>query len=578
MKNTKIKNLFSTPKRILAFTGISLLSLGILGTVSVFSVYAIAESASVGKETAVNNAYAAAGISSDKVDAVKAKFKFDDGKFVYDVEFYSEGNEYEYKVHSKNGAILEFEPPEHHHLPKDIISIDQAKSTALTHAGLSEEEVTFTKAKLDRDDGVYKYEIEFNTSEKRYEYDVNAKDGTILETEIKDKLFASEQPKPENLISVENAKENALAHSGLTEAVFTKSKLTRDNGTYVYEINFTAKDTEYKYKVSAVDGAVIKASNVKLDGQEGVLISIDEAKAKAIAHSGLNANDVRFIKSELDEDDGILVYDIEFSYQNKKYEYDINAKTGDIIESKAKDTITPDSLIGTDKAKEIAITHAGLTADKVTFIKASLDKDDMIYVYEIEFKSADKKYEYEVNAQTGDVVESSQRDIIIPSNPTTPETPANPAPESPVTPDNTAIDHEKAKDIAFGDAGIKSGDHPHFIEKDYDDGTHHFEVEFSTNEGEFKYEIDAETGKIREKEFEPFNPNVKGEKLVGVDTAKEKALEKFSINKEDVTFTKAKLENDDGVAEYEIEFIHNGKKHEASVNATTGSVTEFEID
>ncbi len=65
---------------------------------------------------------------------------------------------------------------------------------------------------------------------------------------------------------------------------------------------------------------------------------------------------------------------------------------------------------------------------------------------------------------------------------------------------------------------------------------------------------------------------------MGIDEAKKKALEKFSIPMEDVTFTKAKLENDEDGAEYEFEFFHKGKKHEVSVNAQTGEIHDFEIN
>ena len=94
----KFKDLFSTPKKIATTLGISVISIGVLSSVSLFTVYAIAETNSVGKEEAVKNAYAAAGITESEVDAVDVDFKFRDGKFVYDVEFYSKGKEYEYVV------------------------------------------------------------------------------------------------------------------------------------------------------------------------------------------------------------------------------------------------------------------------------------------------------------------------------------------------------------------------------------------------------------------------------------------------------------------------------------------------
>ena len=43
------------------------------------------------------------------------------------------------------------------------------------------EDVFFTKVKLDRDDGILEYEIEFFKDRVEYEYTIDAASGTILE-------------------------------------------------------------------------------------------------------------------------------------------------------------------------------------------------------------------------------------------------------------------------------------------------------------------------------------------------------------------------------------------------------------
>lgn len=62
--------------------------------------------------------------------------------------------------------------------------MDKAKSIALNKAGLSASEVTFTKAKLDRDDGVVEYEIEFYKGKTEYEVTINATTGAIIDYEV----------------------------------------------------------------------------------------------------------------------------------------------------------------------------------------------------------------------------------------------------------------------------------------------------------------------------------------------------------------------------------------------------------
>ena len=61
------------------------------------------------------------------------------------------------------------------------ITLEEAKSIALTDSGFAEADVVFKKAALDTDDGVEIYEIDFTNGGYEYEYDINPKTGAILE-------------------------------------------------------------------------------------------------------------------------------------------------------------------------------------------------------------------------------------------------------------------------------------------------------------------------------------------------------------------------------------------------------------
>ena len=67
--------------------------------------------------------------------------------------------------------------------------------------------------------------------------------------------------------------------------------------------------------------------------------------------------------------------------------------------------------ISLQKAKEIALVHAGLSADQVSFYKAELDRDDGRYVYEIEFIYDNFDYEYEIDAVSGKITDSEKEKI-----------------------------------------------------------------------------------------------------------------------------------------------------------------------
>ena len=62
------------------------------------------------------------------------------------------------------------------------------------------------------------------------------------------------------------------------------------------------------------------------------------------------------------------------------------------------------------------------------------------------------------------------------------------------------------------------------------------------------------------------------------EEAKQIALDKAGVTAAEATFTKAKLDYDDGREEYEFEFYANGKEYDVDVNARTGKVVKFEVE
>jgi len=54
----------------------------------------------------------------------------------------------------------------------------------------------------------------------------------------------------------------------------------------------------------------------------------------ALAHAKFHESDVRRLKCELDREDGVMVYEVDFKKDGFEYDYDIDAKTGTIIKAK----------------------------------------------------------------------------------------------------------------------------------------------------------------------------------------------------------------------------------------------------
>ena len=144
-------------------------------------------------------------------------------------------------------------------------------------------------------------------------------------------------------------------------------------------------------------------------------ISADKAKKIALGDAKLAEKDVTFVKVELELEDNRLVYDVEFYSGNVEYDYDIDAVSGAIV-SADKDienyvipaqpsTEAKASEISVEKAKQIALSHAGVGSAR--FTKAKIDYENGVKVYEIEFKVGNMEYEYDINVVNGAIVSSS---------------------------------------------------------------------------------------------------------------------------------------------------------------------------
>ncbi|MBQ9004829.1 MAG: PepSY domain-containing protein [Atopobiaceae bacterium] len=60
-------------------------------------------------------------------------------------------------------------------------------------------------------------------------------------------------------------------------------------------------------------------------------IGDEAAKSAALAHAGFAATDVTELESELDLDDAIVHYDVDFKSGGMEYDYDIDAVTGEVL-------------------------------------------------------------------------------------------------------------------------------------------------------------------------------------------------------------------------------------------------------
>ncbi len=236
---------------------------------------------------------------------------------------------------------------------KEYIGAEQAAKIALDHAGLSEDEVSGLEVEMDYDRGRMVYEVEFEHGGREYEIDVDARTGAVVGSEEEgagdDDGEGDSAPDsgylPEGIIDAERAKSIALKHFGVSEEDVRglRVELDRDNGAYVYEIEFSAGEYEYSVEIDAATGEVIDSEKEKDDADGGDseagtdtvpqdLISVSEAKAIALKRAGVAASDISNFRCELDRDGGVPVYEIEFDAGGYEYSVDVDAVTGAVRE------------------------------------------------------------------------------------------------------------------------------------------------------------------------------------------------------------------------------------------------------
>lgn len=174
----------------------------------------------------------------------------------------------------------------------------------------------------------------------------------------------------------------------------------------------TAGETTASVTDTAAETIAPAAQNVQSNGE----ISLDDAKAAALADAGVTEDSATFVKAKKERDDGRNIYDIEFYADNTKYEYEINAADGSVISSERDANVNNgaaqgDAGLDAEAAKAAALAEAGLTEDAVTFVKTSLDYDDGRRIYDIEFVSNDVEYSFEISADDGSIIEYSQESV-----------------------------------------------------------------------------------------------------------------------------------------------------------------------
>ena len=160
-------------------------------------------------------------------------------------------------------------------------------------------------------------------------------------------------------------------------------------------------------------------------------IGRDAALETALNDAGVSEADTSRLKVSEDMDDGRKVYEIGFDVAEKEYDYEIQASDGAILSSDVEtnegytaaqgsssqnDTSgqnagagTSDAAVSQEEATRIALDKVpGATEQD---IRINLDYDDGRQKYEGDIIYEQMEYDFEIDANTGEVIEWSEERI-----------------------------------------------------------------------------------------------------------------------------------------------------------------------
>lgn len=272
------------------------------------------------------------------------------------------------------------------------IGTAEAKNVALENAGLTASQVKFTDVELDDKNGTHYYQVEFTADGKEYEYDIDALTGAIIESKL-----------PAGAQAQQNTASNNNTAGNTTPDTNTAGSSNTDNNTS----NNTTPDTNIAGSSNTNNNTSNNTSSGT--GTASAALTADQAKNKALAHAGLKANQVTFVKSKLDWDDGRQVYDVEFYTSDyKEYDYEIDASTGEVVsyDFDAEGYAPPatgngqSGTITADQAKEKALSQVpGATVSDIWEFETDYDDGRLQYEGKIYYNGME--YEFEIDGYSG---------------------------------------------------------------------------------------------------------------------------------------------------------------------------------
>ena len=185
--------------------------------------------------------------------------------------------------------------------------------------------------------------------------------------------------------------------------------LMKDIKRMVKQEEITMKRTLRTLLIAALAMALVfTMTGMAFAGSE---MTVEKAYKIALKDAGLTSSDVRCVERDYDRED--KVYEIEFKKKGSKIEYGYEiSNTGKILEKSVdynRAVVKGSKKLTKADAINVVVKTHGFKKTVVSKGRIKLEKDGGQWVYEMKFRSGSYRYEYEVHAATGKILEYSKK-------------------------------------------------------------------------------------------------------------------------------------------------------------------------
>ena len=268
-----------------------------------------------------------------------------------------------------------------------------------------------------------------------------------------------------------------------------------------------------------VADSIPQQSSQEQTKEQTQMIPMEEAQEAALKAADIEAADADISATTLGEVAGVTCYKVEFTSGEYVYAYTINAETGAVMEMSSQEQNAQASGTQTEvadptvpataqtsgsaqaqtssaapaqnatgtgtmdeaAAQKIALEHAGVKAADATITKSKLDYEDGHQVYDIEWYAGGAKYDYEIAADTGEIISFAYEEKTMGADSR-----------------SVTVSEADAKKTALDRVSGATDKDLYKWKLDYDDGRPEYEGKIIYGGMEYEFTIDAATGSVME--------------------------------------------------------------------------------